>query len=80
VAPVLSAALATPNSGTNSNKTCAVAATSGTCINGLTSSSTITLAGGATVAVNAGDVLYVSSATPDGVQTWLTITITYTVD
>jgi hypothetical protein len=76
----LSAALATPNSGTNSNKACAVATTSGTCISGLTSSSSITLAGGATVAVNAGDVLYVSSATADGIQTWFTITIIYTVD
>ena len=79
-APVLSAALATPNSGTNSNKACATAASSGTCTNGLTSSSSVTLAGGATVAVNAGDVLYVSSATGDGVQTWFTITIVYTVD
>jgi hypothetical protein len=32
------------------------------------------------VAVNAGDVLYVSAATADAVQTWLTVTITYTVD
>jgi hypothetical protein len=79
-APVLSAALATPNSGTNSNKACAVATASGTCIDGLTSSSSVTLAGGATVAVSAGDVLYVSSATGDGVQTWFTITIVYTVD
>jgi hypothetical protein len=77
-APVLSAALATPNSGIN--KTCAVATTSGSCINGLTSSSSVTLTGGATVAVNAGDVLYVSAPTADGLQTWFTITIVYTVD
>jgi uncharacterized cupin superfamily protein len=57
-----------------------VATTSGTCINGLTSSSTITLAGGSTVALSAGDVIYVSSATADGAQTWHTITIVYTVD
>jgi hypothetical protein len=77
-ATLLSAGLATPGSG--ANKACAVATTSGTCINGLTSSNSITLAGGAAVAVNAGDVLYVSSATADGVQTWYTITIIYTVD
>ena len=79
-AAILSAALATPNSGGNSNKACARATTSGTCINGLTSSSTVTLAGGATVAINAGDAIYVSSATADGVQTWHTITIVYTAD
>jgi hypothetical protein len=38
------------------------------------------LAGGTTMAVNAGDVLYVSSATADAIQTWFTITIIYTVD
>jgi hypothetical protein len=79
-AGVLSSALATPNSSANSNQACAVATTGGTCINGLTSSASITLAGGATVALNAGDVLYVSSAMADGVQTWFTITIIYTVD
>jgi uncharacterized cupin superfamily protein len=57
-----------------------MAATSATCINGLTSSSTVTLAGGSTVALSAGDVLYVSAATADGVQTWYTITVVYTVD
>ena len=77
-ATVLSAALATPGSG--ANKACAMATTSGTCINGLTSSGSITLAGGVTAALAAGDVLYVSSATADGAQTWYTITITYTVD
>jgi hypothetical protein len=79
-ATVLTAALATPNSGASSNKACARATTSGTCINGLTSSGSVTLAEGATVAVNAGDVLYVSAATADGVQTWYTVTIVYTVD
>ena len=79
-APILSGALATPNSGANSNKACATATASGTCINGLASSSSVTLAGGATVAVNAGDVLYVSSAAADGVQTWFTVTIIYTAD
>jgi hypothetical protein len=77
-ATILSASLATPGAG--ANKACALATTSGTCIDGLTSSSSVTLAGGATVAVNAGDVLYVSTAAADGVQTWYTITIVYTVD
>jgi hypothetical protein len=78
MATLLSSALPTPGAG--ANKTCAVANTGGTCLNGLTSSSSITLAGGAQVAVNAGDLLYVSSATADGVQTWYTITIVYTAD
>jgi hypothetical protein len=77
-AAILTGALATPGSG--ANKACAVATISGTCINGLTSSGSVTLAGGATVAVNAGDVLYVSQATADGIQTWYTVTIVYTVD
>ena len=79
-ATILSAALGTPNSSANSNKACAVATTSGTCLNGLTSSSSVTLAGGAPVAINAGDAIYVSSATADGIQTWHTITIIYTAD
>ncbi|MEO8596167.1 MAG: hypothetical protein ABI759_22805 [Candidatus Solibacter sp.] len=79
-AAVLSAALASPGASTNSNKVCAVAAVSGTCGNGLASSGTVSLAGGVPLAVNAGDAIYVSSATADGVQTWYTITITYTAD
>jgi hypothetical protein len=77
-ANLLTSALPTPGSGTN--KACAVASASGTCTNGLTSSSSITLAGGAQVGVSAGDLLYVSSATADGVQTWYTITVIYTAD
>jgi hypothetical protein len=79
-AAVLSAMLPTPGLGSNSNKACAVAALSGTCVNGLSSSSSVSLAGGAAIAVNAGDIVYVSSATADGVQTWYTVTITYTID
>jgi len=79
-AVVLSGALSTPGSSVNSNKVCAVAGISGTCINGLASSGSISLAGGAAIAVNAGDIIYVSSATPDAAQTWFTITITYTAD
>jgi hypothetical protein len=79
-ATILSAALGTPNSSADSNRACARATTSGTCINGLTSSSSVTLAGGATVALNAGDTVYVSSATADGVQTWYTVAIVYTED
>jgi len=77
---VLSGALSTPGSSVNSNRACAVAGLSGTCVNGLPSSDSISLAGGAPIAVNSGDVIYVSSATPDALQTWFTITITYTAD
>jgi hypothetical protein len=77
---VLSGALSTPGSSANSNKACAMPALSGICVNGLPSSNSISLAGGAAMAVNPGDVIYVSSATPDAVQTWFTITITYTAD
>jgi hypothetical protein len=79
-AVVLSGALSTPGSSANSNKACAMPALSGICVNGLPSSNSISLAGGAAMAVNPGDVIYVSSATPDAVQTWFTITITYTAD
>jgi len=79
-ANLLSGALASPGTSTNSNKACAVASLSGTCGNGLASSGSVSLAGGSTVALNAGDVIYVSSATADALQTWYTITITYTAD
>src|SRR5439155_5654538 len=69
-ASVLSGALASPGSSTNSNKVCAVASLGGTCGNGLPSSSSVSLTGGAPVALNGGDVVYVSSATGDAVQTW----------
>jgi len=58
----------------------ALPSVSGTCGNGLASSGSVSLAGGSTLALNAGDVIYVSSATADALQTWYTITITYTAD
>ncbi|MEO8367818.1 MAG: hypothetical protein ABI806_01280 [Candidatus Solibacter sp.] len=79
-AVVLSGVLPTPGSSVNSNRACAVSGLSGSCANGLPSSSSISLAGGVPMAVNAGDIIYVSSATADAVQTWFTITITYTAD
>jgi hypothetical protein len=69
---LLSAALATA-----SGKACALTSTSGTCINGNTSSSSITIS---TTALAAGDVLYVSAATPDAAQTWYSIAVIYTVN
>lgn len=69
---VLSGALAT-----NSGQACALASTSGTCINGTTSSSSVTIS---TTALAAGDWLRVSAATPDGTQTWYRIAIIYTVN
>jgi hypothetical protein len=72
VTGLLSGALATA-----SGKACALTATGGTCINGLTSSATITIS---TTTLAAGDVLYVSAATADAAQTWYTVTVVYTVN
>jgi hypothetical protein len=58
-------------------KACGLTATSGTCINGLTSSGTVTIS---TTALAAGDVLYVSGATADAAQTWYTVAVVYTVN
>lgn len=58
-------------------KVCALTGISGTCINGTTSSGTITIS---TTALAAGDVLYISAATADGVQTWANVTVIYTVN
>jgi hypothetical protein len=78
-----------PNSGTTNNallsgalatatgKACAMSSRSGTCIDGSTSSGTISIS---TTALSAGDVVYVSAATADGVQTWYQTTITYTIN
>jgi hypothetical protein len=62
---------------TSGGKACALSSTSTTCIGGLTSSGTVTIS---TTAVSAGDVLYVSAASPDSVQTWYSIAIVFTVN
>jgi hypothetical protein len=62
---------------TASGKACALTSTSGTCINGTTSSNSVTIS---SAAVGAGDMLYVSAATADNIQTWFNITIVYTVN
>jgi len=62
---------------TSAGKACALTSTSGACINGITSSSTVTIS---TAALSAGDVLYVSAASPDSVQTWYSIAIVFTVN
>jgi len=62
---------------TASGKACALTSTSGTCNNGTTSSSSVTIS---TPALAAGDVLYVSAATPDAAQTWYSIAVIYTVN
>lgn len=72
VTGLLSAALATVG-----GKACGLASTSGTCINGLTSSGTVTIS---TTALAAGDVLYVSAATADAAQTWYAVSVIYTVN
>lgn len=62
---------------TASGKACALTSTSGTCSNGNTSSSSISI-GATTLA--AGSVLFVSAAAADATQTWYNVTIVYTVN
>ncbi len=62
---------------TSAGKACALTSTSTACINGTTSSGTVTIS---TAALSAGDVLYVSAASPDNVQTWYSIAIVFTVN
>ena len=69
---LLSGALATA-----SGKACALISTSGTCINGTTSSGSVTIS---TTALSAGDVLYVSAAAADATQTWYNIAVIYTIN
>jgi hypothetical protein len=71
-ATILSAPLATA-----SGKACAMTSTSGTCIDGTTSSSSVTIS---TTALSAGDWIQVSVATPDAAQTWYRIAVVYTVN
>ena len=72
VATLLSAALATV-----AGQACAMTTTSGACINGTTSSTTVTIS---TTALAAGDWVRVSAATPDAAQTWYRIAVIYTVN
>ena len=76
-ADILSASLATGSSGAYA---CARATTSATCDSGVTSSGTVTLAGGATVALNAKDVIRVKAATAGGVATWHHVVVSFTID
>lgn len=69
---LLSAALATV-----SGKACALTSTSGTCINGNTSSSSVTVS---TTSLAAGDILSVTAATADAAQTWYNVAIIYTIN
>jgi hypothetical protein len=62
---------------TSAGKACVLTSTSGACIDGITSSGTVTIS---TPALSAGDVLYVSAASPDSVQTWYSIAIVFTVN
>jgi hypothetical protein len=62
---------------TASGKACAKTTTSATCINGNTSSGTISIG---TTAIPAGGTLFVSAASADTTQTWYTVQIVYTVD
>ena len=62
---------------TISGYACALTATSGTCMNGNTSSSSITVS---TTAISAGDWIRISAATADAVQTWFRVAIVWTVN
>ncbi len=77
VADILSATLPTAAAGAYA---CAKTTTAATCDSGTTSSASVTLAGGATIALNAKDVIRVKAATAGGVATWHHVVVSYTVD
>jgi hypothetical protein len=77
VADILSATLPTAAAGAYA---CAKTTTAATCDSGTTSSASVTLAGGATIALNAKDVIRVKAATAGGVATWHHVVISYTID
>ena len=71
---LLSGALATA-----SGVACALTTTSGTCLfnNAMASSSSVTIS---TTALAAGDQLYILPGTPDGTQTWYSVTVVFTAN
>ena len=71
-ATILSGVLATV-----AGQACALAGAAGTCLNGTTSSGTVTIS---TAALAAGDWVRVSAATPDAAQTWYRVAVVYTVN
>ncbi len=77
VADILSATLPTAAAGAYA---CAKTTTAAACDSGITSSGTVTLAGGATIALAAKDVIRVKAATAGGVATWHHVTVSYTID
>ncbi len=77
VADILSATLPTAAAGAYA---CAKTTTAATCDSGTTSSASVTLAGGATIALNAKDVIRVKGATAGGVATWHHVVVSYTID
>ncbi len=77
VADILSATLPTAAAGAYA---CARITTAAACDSGTTSSASVTLAGGATIALNAKDVIRVKAATAGGVATWHHVVVSYTVD
>ncbi len=77
VADILSATLPTAAAGAYA---CAKTTTAATCDSGTTSSASVTLAGGATIALNAKDVIRVKAATAGGVATWHHVVVSYTID
>jgi hypothetical protein len=77
VADILSATLPTAAAGAYA---CARITTAAACDSGTTSSGTVTLAGGATIALAAKDVIRVKAATAGGVATWHHVVVSYTID
>ncbi len=77
VADILSATLPTAAAGAYA---CARTTTAATCDSGTTSSASVTLAGGATIALDAKDVIRVKAATAGGVATWHHVVVSYTID
>ncbi len=77
VADILSATLPTAAAGAYA---CAKTTTAAACDSGITSSASVTLAGGATIALAAKDVIRVKAATAGGVATWHHVVVSYTID
>jgi hypothetical protein len=80
VADILSATLPTAAAGAYACARTVVGGSGGTCDSGITAHASVTLAGGATIALAAKDVIRVKAATAGGVATWHHVVVSYTVD
>jgi len=80
VADILSATLPTAAAGAYACARTVVGGSGGVCDSGTTAHASVTLAGGATIALAAKDVIRVKAATAGGVATWHHVVVSYTVD